>query len=143
MQERRELAGVLAGELVGVRLDKWLWAARFFKTRSLAVSAVEGGKVHIGGNKAKPGRTLRVGEWLTIRRGEERLTVQVLALSEQRGSATVAAVLYAESEESRLAREQAAQERRLGGVIQPVAGGRPTKRARRQWEEHGGGERAW
>ena len=96
-----------------VRLDKWLWAARFFKTRSVAREAVSGGKVHLNGNRAKPSRTLNPGDELRIQRGEEELIVTVLELSSRRGPAAVAQTLYEESEENRTRREQLTEERRL------------------------------
>ena len=83
-----------------VRLDKWLWAARFFKTRSIAREAVSGGKVHLNGHRAKPGRTLSLGDELRIQRGEEEYTINVVELSPRRGPATVARGLYEETEES-------------------------------------------
>lgn len=90
-----------------VRLDRWLWAARFFKTRQLATSAVSGGKVHVDGNRAKPGKRVRPGSLLRIRRGPLELEVRIVELSERRGSADVAQALYTETETSRTAREQA------------------------------------
>src|SRR4249920_616444 len=88
-----------------VRLDVWLWAARFFKTRSLAKQAIESGKVEVAGQAAKPSRALRVGEALQVRRGLELFEIEVLALSEQRGSATIAQTLYRESDASVARRE--------------------------------------
>lgn len=96
-----------------VRLDKWLWAARFFKTRSVAREAISGGKVHLNGNRVKPSRNLNPGDELRIQRGEEELIVRVLELSSRRGPAAVAQSLYEESEENRKRREQLAEERRL------------------------------
>ena len=98
-------------ESPSIRLDIWLWAARFFKTRSLAKQAVETGKVEAGGQRAKPSRMVRVGDGLKISRGEESFEIKVLALSEQRGPASVAQALYAESEASRALREQARAQR--------------------------------
>lgn len=114
-----------------VRLDVWLWAARFFKTRALAKQAIEGGKVQVGGQGAKPSRGVRIGDALSVRRGEERFEVQVLGLSEQRGPAPVAQALYAESEASREARLQAAAERRAAATGYRPPQGKPDKRARR------------
>jgi ribosome-associated heat shock protein Hsp15 len=114
-----------------VRIDLWLWAARFYKTRSVAKQAVVGGKVSVGGQAVKPARAVRVGEQLSIRRGEETFEVEVLGLSEQRGSAPVARALYVESPES-IARRAAEQERRrleATGYRAPL--GKPDKRARR------------
>lgn len=114
-----------------VRLDVWLWAARFFKTRALAKQAIAGGKVQVGGQGAKPSRSVRVGDVLGIRRGEEQFEVTVRGLSETRGPAPVARTLYEESEASRTAREQAAAERRAAatGYRPPLT--KPDKRARR------------
>src|SRR5690606_23497016 len=117
--------------LPGVRIDVWLWAARFFRTRALAKQAVETGKVEVGGQRAKPSRAVRVGDALAIARGEERFEVEVAALSDVRGPAPVAQALYIESEASKLAREQAralrAAER--SGYRPPES--KPDKRARR------------
>lgn len=90
-----------------VRLDLWLWAARFFKTRSLARQAIETGKVDLGGQRAKPSRGVRVGDALHIARGEDNFEVDVIALSDTRGPASIAQGLYRESDASRLARERA------------------------------------
>ncbi|MDI1253726.1 RNA-binding S4 domain-containing protein [Thermomonas sp.] len=114
-----------------VRLDLWLWAARFFKTRALAKHAIETGKVDVGGQRAKPSRGVRVGDALLIVRGEARFEAEVIALSDMRGSASIAQGLYRESDASRLAREQAralrAAER--AGFRAPET--KPDKRARR------------
>lgn len=114
-----------------VRLDVWLWAARFFKTRALAKQAVETGKVDIGGQRAKPARGVRIGDLLQVCRGEERWEIRVLALSEQRGPAPQAQLLYAEEEASRQARELARSQRwaMRDGFRPPEQ--RPDKRARR------------
>lgn len=112
-----------------VRADVWLWAARFFKTRSLAKQAIEGGKVDVNDGGCKPAKVLRVGDRLKLSRGEERLEVEVLALSDKRGPASVAQQLYHETEASREAREQAAAQRRLIGSNAPSS--KPDKRARR------------
>jgi ribosome-associated heat shock protein Hsp15 len=114
-----------------LRLDVWLWAARFFKTRSLAKHAVETGKVEIGGQRAKPSRSVRVGDALVIARGEERYEITVLGLSEQRGPATAAQALYAESEASRQAREARLAARRAERAGYQAPESRPDKRARR------------
>jgi len=115
----------------GVRLDVWLWAIRFYKTRGLAKEAVAGGKVKVGGGSAKPSKTLHIGDRLEISRGQDRYEIEVLALSEQRGPAPVAQRLYREPEASRTAREDAAQMRRLtaAGYAKPAT--KPDKRARR------------
>jgi ribosome-associated heat shock protein Hsp15 len=113
-----------------VRADVWLWAARFFKTRSLAKQAIDGGKVELNGASCKPAKSVHPGDVLKITRGEERLEVEVLVLSEQRGPASVAQGLYRESEASRLAREAQREQRRLVGAIGPMR--RPDKQERRE-----------
>lgn len=117
-----------------VRIDKWLWAARFFKTRALAIEAVKGGRVQVDGARVKPSRTVRVGDRIEITIGQTRRTVDVRALSDRRGPASVAATLYEETPESRAARERAAELRRLAPPPMPTPGGRPTKRDRRRYE---------
>ena len=120
--------------MTGVRVDKWLWAARFFKTRSLATEAVLGGRVHVNGARVKPAKELHVGDLLVVTIGTVRRTVEVAALSEKRGPASVAATLYIETEESVAAREQAALERRLARPLGSDLGARPTKLDRRRLE---------
>ena len=115
----------------GVRLDLWLWAARFFKTRALAKAAIAGGKVQVGGQAAKPSRMVRVGDALLIQRGEDRFDVAVLGLSVQRGPAKAAMALYAEPEASRSAREAASAARRAAQAGYRPPAGKPDKRARR------------
>jgi ribosome-associated heat shock protein Hsp15 len=112
-----------------VRLDIWLWAARFFKTRSLAKQAIEGGRIDCNDAPAKPSKALHAGDRLRIRRGEETFIVDVAALSEQRGSASVAQMLYRETDESRAARDALREQRRLQGPPGPAK--KPDKRARR------------
>jgi ribosome-associated heat shock protein Hsp15 len=114
-----------------VRLDKWLWAARFFKTRSVAREAVAGGKVHLNGNRAKPGRSLNIGDELRVQRGEEEYTITIVELSTRRGPAPVARTLYEESEESRIRREKLAKERKLEHQQYATRERRPDKRQRR------------
>ena len=116
-----------------VRLDKWLWAARFFKTRSLAAEAVGGGKVHSNGQRVKPARIVLVGDVLRIKRGAMEMTVVVQAVSEHRRPAKEAAELYLETEESIKARERQREEGQLMRSIYDNArpAGRPTKRDRR------------
>jgi ribosome-associated heat shock protein Hsp15 len=114
-----------------VRIDVWLWAARFFKTRTLARQAVEAGRVEINGQSCKPARAVRIGDRLDIRRGDERFEIDVAGLSETRGSAPVAQQLYRESDES-LARRQAEREqRRLANAGFQAPKSKPDKRARR------------
>lgn len=115
-----------------VRLDKWLWAARFFKTRSQAMSAIKGGKVAVNDQHVKPAREVMVGDKLTISHGQDRKTVFVLALSSQRGPATVAQQLYEETAESIEQRSREKVLRQLAGIQRPRGEGRPTKRQRRQ-----------
>jgi ribosome-associated heat shock protein Hsp15 len=116
----------------GVRLDKWLWAARFYKTRALATEAVLGGHVQLNGLRAKPARSVRVGDELEVRKGTVRYAVTVRALADRRGPASVAATLYEESPESRAAREQQALERRFTRPPGSELGSRPTKQDRRR-----------
>jgi ribosome-associated heat shock protein Hsp15 len=115
-----------------VRIDKWLWAARFFKTRSLATRAVSGGHVHLNGGRVKPSRPVEPGDRLRITRGVEEFTVDVLALSARRGPAKVARTLYAETEDSVIRREEAREQRRLVRAPAARPEGRPDKRARRK-----------
>jgi len=115
-----------------VRIDKWLWAARFFRTRSLAAAAVGGGHVQVNGNRVKPSRMLKVGERLRVRRGDEEFEVEVLVLSERRASAPVAATWYHEDEADRLRREQARETRRAAGAMVRQPARRPDKRDRRK-----------
>ncbi|RRV17282.1 ribosome-associated heat shock protein Hsp15 [Pseudomonas saudiphocaensis] len=113
-----------------VRLDKWLWAARFFKTRALAKTAIEGGKVHCKGERCKPSKELRVGEELVIRAGFDERTVVVRALSDVRRGAPEAQLLYEETTESLTRREQAAALRKAG-ALGVETDGRPSKKQRR------------
>jgi len=115
-----------------VRIDKWLWAARFFKTRSLATQAVENGRVRLDGERVKPARALKPGMLLDVDNGSTRWEVKVIALAEVRGSAAVAQTLYAETEESLAKRQMLADERRFFHEPAAAIKGRPTKRDRRQ-----------
>ena len=115
-----------------VRLDKWLWAARFFKTRTLAVEAIAGGKVHLNGNRVKPGHGVTTGDQLRIRKGPYEFIVQVKELSTRRGPAPAAAMLYEETPESRATRDQLAELHRLSSLAAPHADRRPNKKQRRQ-----------
>ena len=114
-----------------VRLDKWLWAARFFKTRALAKAAIEGGKVHCAGERCKPSKEPKVGDELLIRQGFEERLVVVCALSSTRRGASEAQLLYRETAESIVRREQAAALRKAG-ALGMTTDGRPTKKQRRQ-----------
>lgn len=115
-----------------VRLDKWLWAARFFKTRSLATDAVDSGRVKLGGENIKPARALRVGDKLLIDNGSDRWEVLVLGLSDVRAAAPIARTLYEETAASVAARAETAERRRLFREPGADIKGRPTKRDRRQ-----------
>jgi len=114
-----------------VRIDKWLWAARFFKTRSLAKTAIEGGKIQIDGVKAKASRQLELGAILTIRQGLDTRTVIVSALSDQRRGAPEAMLLYSETAESVVLREENAAKRKAINNAS-VSDGKPNKKQRRQ-----------
>ena len=118
-------------EEIKVRLDKWLWAARFYKTRSLAKDAVDGGKVHYNQQRCKPSKVVEVGAELTLRIGFIEKTIVVKSISGQRRNATLAQALYEETEESVSKREKALLERKhmMGDQILPA--GKPTKRDRR------------
>ncbi len=115
-----------------VRVDKWLWAARFFKTRALAREAVKGGKVQIDGHRVKPGRSLKEGDRLTIRRGEEEYGVTVQDLGERRVSATLAQEKFTEDPDSKARREAAAGRRSLDCKARADHQRRPDKRQRKQ-----------
>ncbi len=118
--------------MAGVRIDKWLWAARFFKTRSLAARACELGRIEVNRQSAKPAREVRAGDQLQIRNDGGDFQVEVLQLSEVRGPATVAQTLYRESEESRALRLKVAAERKAMMNFTPAPTGRPSKRDRRK-----------
>ena len=118
-----------AEPLASIRIDKWLWAARFFKTRSLAQEAVELGRVRLAGQRLKPSRDVKPGDRLTVERGDERFEIFVEKISAVRGPAPVAQTLYREKDESREKRERAAEMRKI--AMEPastIAKGRPTKR---------------
>jgi len=117
-----------------VRVDKWLWAARFFKTRNLATEAVVGGRVHVNGARVKPAKEIRVGDRVEMTISGLRRTVEVNAISDRRGPAAAAAALYEESPESIAARERQLQERRLARPLGADLGARPTKLDRRRLE---------
>ena len=114
-----------------IRLDIWLWAARFYKTRALAKQSVEGGKVEINGAAGKPAKAVKSGDRLRVARGDDRFEIDVVALSATRGPAHVAQQLYRETDAGRAAREAAAEQRRLVGANQAKPPGKPDKRARR------------
>ncbi len=118
--------------MTGVRIDKWLWAARFFKTRTLAAKACDLGRVEHGEQRVKPAHEVRIGEMLHIKTDGGEFQVEVLGLSEMRGPAAVAQNLYRETEASREARLKAVEERKAMPRFEGPEGGRPTKRDRRQ-----------
>jgi ribosome-associated heat shock protein Hsp15 len=115
-----------------VRLDKWLWAARFFKTRSLAKAAIDSGKVHLGGQRVKVSKEISVGHILQIRQGWDEKVVEVMQLSDQRRGAAEAQLLYAETAASVAKREAQAQARKFAGGMLDRPAHRPTKKQRRQ-----------
>jgi ribosome-associated heat shock protein Hsp15 len=117
-----------------VRIDKWLWAARFFKTRTMATDAVAGGRVHLEGARIKPSRDVHVGDRLEITVGESTIAVVVRAIGERRGSAGAAALLYDETAESREKREREREQRRLAPAPGADLHGRPSGRDRRRIE---------
>ena len=121
--------------MAGIRLDKWLWAARFYKTRTLATQAVDGGQVKLDGERVKPARPLKVGDCLELTLADGLRVIFVQALAEKRGSASVAQQLYAETPESLAARERRREEQRL--QMEPSASltGRPTKQNRRKMDK--------
>lgn len=121
-----------------VRIDKWLWAARFFKHRSAATEAVEGGKVKLNGVAVKPARDVKAGDRLDITIAEDTRTVLVRAIADKRGSATVAQALYEETAESIEARERARELRKFAAAPGADLHGRPTKRDRRRMDRFGG-----
>jgi len=118
-----------------VRIDRWLWAARFFKTRPLAVEAINAGHVRRDGQAVKPSRLVAPGDRLTIVVGQQRFHVEVRATAQRRGPASEARTLYEESEEHRAERERLAEQRRLAAPIGHDLGRRPTKRDRRRLED--------
>lgn len=115
----------------GVRLDKWLWAARFYRTRALAREMVEGGKVHYNGQRTKPGKIVEVGAEIRLRQGNDERTVIVLAINGQRRGAPEAQLMYRETEESLDKREKFAQARKLNALTMPHPDRRPDKKERR------------
>src|ERR1700686_4609512 len=118
--------------MAGVRMDKWLWAARFFKTRTLASRACDLGRIQVNKQPAKPAREIHVGDLLHIKSEAGDFEVEVLLLSEVRGPATVAQTLYRETESGREFRLKVAQERKASFIFSPAPQGRPSKRDRRK-----------
>lgn len=122
----------MADPAESVRIDKWLWAARFFKTRALAAEAVAGGKIKVNGERAKPAKAVRAGDELRIHIGPYEHVIRVLGLSSKRGPASVAALLYEEDAESKAARDQLRARLTAERIYAPADKGRPSKRARRE-----------
>jgi ribosome-associated heat shock protein Hsp15 len=114
-----------------VRIDKWLWAARFFKTRSIATDAVEGGKIKLNGERPKPAKPIKAGDQLEVRSGPFTFAITIVAVSDRRGPALEAAKLYVESETSQTARRLLSEQLRANAASAPPLRGRPTKKARR------------
>jgi len=122
----------MASDRNSVRLDKWLWAARFYKTRALASEAVNGGKVHLQGHRVKASRPVKTGDCYEIQRGYERFEVIVTGLSERRGPASEASQLYRETGPSQTRRADEAEKRKLAALSRPRSESRPDKKQRRQ-----------
>jgi ribosome-associated heat shock protein Hsp15 len=118
-----------------VRFDKWLWAARFYKTRSLSAQAIEAGQARVGGERVKPARPLKVGETVSVRKSGFVWDVEILDLSDRRGGAADAAKLYRETAQSIKAREALLLQKRAAEEASPQFPGRPTKRQRRKLED--------
>jgi ribosome-associated heat shock protein Hsp15 len=114
------------------RLDRWLWAARFYKTRTLASAAVSGGKVHLLGQRVKASRPVKVDDCYEIVRGLERFEIIVQQLGDKRGSAQIAQLLYIETEASKILRERQAQQRKIAALAQPQSDHKPNKQERRK-----------
>lgn len=124
--------------MTGVRIDKWLWAARFFKTRSLATRACDLGRIQSNGHPAKPAREVHPGDLLRVKTPAAEFEIEVLLLSEARGPAAVAQTLYRETENSRTLRAKLAEERKAAGPLDFLSEGRPSKRRRRELDRFRG-----
>jgi ribosome-associated heat shock protein Hsp15 len=120
--------------LTGIRIDKWLWAARFFKTRALATKACELGRVECGGQQVKASREVRMGDKLQVKNDSGTFEIEVLGLSDMRGPASIAQTLYSESDASKQARAEAAQERKAMPFIETLHEGKLSKRERRRFD---------
>jgi ribosome-associated heat shock protein Hsp15 len=131
----RRPADAAASDVERLRIDKWLWAARFYRTRSLAAAAVEAGQVRVGGERVKPSRAIHAGETVEVRKSGLAWTVEVTGIADRRGTATDAAQLYREREASRAARDEEVARRRAVAASAPLVPGRPTKRDRRKLED--------
>jgi ribosome-associated heat shock protein Hsp15 len=125
----------MTGARERLRLDKWLWAARFYKTRSLAAQAVDAGQVRVAGERVKPAHAVRAGDRISVRKHALAWHVDVIALSDRRGSGADAALLYSEAADSIAVREQAIAQRKAALANEPRFAGRPTKRERRRLED--------
>lgn len=132
MKEKQEQA---------VRLDKWLWAARFYKTRALAREMIEGGKVHYNGQRSKPGKVVELNAVLTLRQGNDDRTVLIVGISEQRRPANEASALYEETQESIEKREKVALARKMNALTMPHPDRRPDKKERRDLMKFKHGDR--
>lgn len=121
----------MSSSTLSVRLDKWLWAARFYKTRSVARSMVEGGKVHYNGQRSKPSKIVELGASIRLRQGNEEKTVIIEKISDQRRGAPEAQTLYSETQESIVKREENAQKHKLNALHSPSPERRPDKKQRR------------
>ncbi len=141
MKHASKFANQPAPDAVKLRIDKWLWAARFFKTRALAIEAIDSGKVLVNEERVKPAKAIDVGNLIAIRLGPYTFVVEVLGLSDKRGPAPQAQKLYRESEESVKKREDLAFERKAQAQIVERGEGRPTKKDRRDIERFKSG--AW
>ncbi len=115
-----------------VRIDKWLWAARFFKIRSLATEAVKGGHIWLNGTRSKASKNVQVGDEIIIQKGSEQFTIHITGLADKRGSATIAQGLYTETETSIAARKKLSEQHKFNAASAPAPDKRPDKRARRQ-----------
>ena len=131
--QKNKHGGIEPEPLAAVRVDKWLWSARLFKTRQIAIDAINAGRVDVGGDRVKPARNVRVGDEIVVRKPPYSFVMMVTGLAEKRGSATVAHTLYEETEASQLDRERLLAERKA--LPPPTFPGRPTKRDRRALEQ--------
>jgi len=131
MKKNQHKSELQTNDTIKVRLDKWLWAARFFKTRAMATEAIKGGKIHVNDARIKPSHWVKPGQKVRIRKDQQEQTVQVEALSDKRGSAPIAQTLYKETEESIKNRELQSSKRREFYLMNPTPEKRPNKKQRR------------
>jgi len=127
--------GATQSELTSTRLDKWLWAARFYKTRAIAKQMIDGGKVFYNGQRTKSGKAVALGDTIKVRQGFEEKEVQIIALADRRRDATFAQTLYKETEQSIATREKNALARKQGILLSPASETKPDKKQRRQIRE--------